>query len=201
MRPLCDLALDVVIKVEFNSMRMLECTRQDSKHTSKIPETNLSYLATTICAADLLLAKHVTGGDAQGTKEIHRTHKRALRILYKEYDCPLETLRTRSGSFCIHVRNLQKLMTEIYKSMNQLNPSLVWEFHERNHVTYDLRIQNLCKLPKIKTQVYGQESLSFRGNFLWNTLDDTIKNQPTLTAFKKRIKDWAGDKCTCKICR
>ena len=83
-------------------------------------------------------------------KEIDRTHKRALRILYKEYG-PLETLLTRSGSFCRHVRNLQKLMTEIYKSMNQLNPSLVWEFHEKKHVTYDLRILNLCKLPKIKT--------------------------------------------------
>ena len=67
MRPLCDLALDVVIKVEYNSMRMLESTRQDSKHTFKIPETNLSYLAATICVADLLLlAKHVTGGDVQG---------------------------------------------------------------------------------------------------------------------------------------
>ena len=46
-------------------------------------------------------------------KEIDRTHKRALRILYKEYECPFETLLTRSGSSCIHVRNLQKLMTEI----------------------------------------------------------------------------------------
>ena len=69
MRPLCDLALDVVIKVEYNSMRMLESMRQDSKHTFKIPETNLSYLAATICVADLLLlAKHVTGGDVQGAK-------------------------------------------------------------------------------------------------------------------------------------
>ena len=68
MRPLCDLALDVVIKVEYNSMRMLEGTRQNSEHASKIPETNLSYLATTICAADLLFAEHVTGGDVQGTK-------------------------------------------------------------------------------------------------------------------------------------
>ena len=88
-------------------------------------------------------------------------------------------------------------MIEIYKSMNQLNPSLLREFHEKKHVTYDLRIQILCKLPKIKTQDYGQESLSFRGSFRWNTLDDAIKNQPTLTAFKKRIKDWAGDSFLC----
>ena len=134
-------------------------------------------------------------------KEIDRTHKRALRILYNDYECPFEALLTRSGSFCIHVRNLQKLMTEIYKSMNHLNPSLIWEFHEKKDINYNLRIQNLCKLPQIKTQGYGQESLSYRGSILWNTLDDSVKNEPTLLAFKKRIKDWAGDKCTCKICR
>ena len=44
----------------------------------------------------------------------------------------METLLTRSGSFCIHVRNLQKLMTEIYKSSNHLNRSLLWEFHEKS---------------------------------------------------------------------
>ena len=101
----------------------------------------------------------------------------------------------------MHVINLQKLMTEIYRSMNYLNPLLVWEFHEKKYVTYDLRIQNHCKVPQIKTQGYGQESLFFRGTFLWNTVDVTVKNLPALAAFKKRIKDWAGDKCTCNICR
>ena len=72
--------------------------------------------------------------------KIDRTHKRALRILYKDYECPFETFLTRGGSFFIHVRNLQGLMTEIYKSMLHLNRSLVWEFHEKKHVTYDLRI-------------------------------------------------------------
>ena len=69
MRPVWDLALDVVIRVEYNSMRMLESMCQDSNHTSKIPETNLSYLAATNCVTDvLLLAKHVTGGDVQEAK-------------------------------------------------------------------------------------------------------------------------------------
>ena len=99
-------------------------------------------------------------------KEIDRIHKRALQILYKEYEDPFETLLTGSGSFCVLVRNLQKLMTEICMSMNHLNPSLAWEFHEKKPVTCDLGIQNLCKLPQIKTQGYGQESLSFRGSFL-----------------------------------
>ena len=85
-------------------------------------------------------------------------HKRALRIRYKDHESPFETLLTRSDSFCIHVRNLQKLMTEIYKSINHLNLPLIWEFHERMHVKYGLMIQNLCKLPQINTQSYGQES-------------------------------------------
>ena len=51
-------------------------------------------------------------------KEVDRTHKRALRILYKDYESSFETLLARSGSDSIHIKNLQKLMTEIYKSMN-----------------------------------------------------------------------------------
>ena len=134
-------------------------------------------------------------------KEIDRTHKRALRILYEDYESSFETLLARSGSNSMHIKNLQKLMTEIYKSMNHLNPSIVWEFHEKKPIMYNLRIQNLCKLPRIKTLGFGLDSLSFRGSFLWNTLDDSIKQVPTLSHFKKRIKDWTADRCTCKICR
>ena len=134
-------------------------------------------------------------------KEINRTHKRALRILYEDYESSFETLLARSGSNSIHIKNLQKLMTEIYKSMNHLSPSIVWEFHEKKRITYNLRTQNLCKLPTIKTLGFGLDSLSFRGSFLWNTLDDSIKQVPTLSRFKKRIKDWTADRCTCKICR
>ena len=129
-------------------------------------------------------------------KEIDRTHKRALRILYEDYDSSFETLLARSSSNSIHIKNLQKLMTEIYKSMNHLNPSIVWEFHEKKPIMYNLRIQNLCKLPRIKTLGFGLDSLSFRGSFLWNTLDDSIKQVPTLSHFKKRIKDWTADRCT-----
>ena len=98
-------------------------------------------------------------------------------------------------------QNLQKLMTEIYKSMNHLNTSIVWGLHEKKPITYNLRKQNLCKLPTIKTLGFGLDSLSFRGSFLWNTLDDSIKQVETLSRFKKRIKDWTADRCTCKICR
>ena len=58
-------------------------------------------------------------------KEIDHTHKRALRILHKNCESSFETLLARSCSNSIRIKNLQKLMTEIYKSMNRLSPSLV----------------------------------------------------------------------------
>ena len=129
------------------------------------------------------------------------THKRVLRMLYEDYECSFEILLTRSGSVCIHVRNLQKLMIEIYKITNHLSPSLVWEFHEKKHVEYNLRTKSLCKLPTIRSTSFGLESLSFRGSFLWNTLNDSIENEQTLLAFKKKIKNWFGKEYTCRICR
>ena len=131
--------------------------------------------------------------------EINRAHKRCLRVLYQDFESSFQLLLSRDNSQTIHVKNLQKLMTEIYKSVKKLNPSYLWEFHERKEVTYDLRTKDLCKLPKIKKR-YGSESLSFRGSLLWNTLSDNIKQSPTLAAFKNQIKSWTGDKCTCRLC-
>ena len=114
-------------------------------------------------------------------------------MLNEDYECSFEVLLTRSGSFHIHARNLQKLMTEIYKSTDRLSPSLVWEFHEKKHVEYNLRTKTLCKLLTVRTTSFGLQSLSLRGGggFLWNTLDDSIKKQPTLLAFKNK-KTWSG---------
>ncbi len=57
--------------------------------------------------------------------EINRTHKRALRILFKDYDSSFNELLEKSESVNIHAQNRRKLMIEIYKTMNELNPSYI----------------------------------------------------------------------------
>ena len=79
-------------------------------------------------------------------------------------------------------------MVEIYKSINHLSPLLVWEFHEKKCVEYNPRTKCLCNLPTVKSTSSGLESLSSRGSLLWNTLDDSIKNEPTLLALQIREK-------------
>ena len=53
-------------------------------------------------------------------------------------DSSFDELLEKSESMKIYAQNLQKLMIEIYKTMNNLNPSCIWEFHAEKVVKYDL---------------------------------------------------------------
>ena len=46
---------------------------------------------------------------------INRLHERALRVVYKDFASSFEELLRRDSSTTLHQRNLQKLMTEIFK--------------------------------------------------------------------------------------
>ena len=121
------------------------------------------------------------------SKEINRTNKRVLRLLYEDYDLSVEQLREKDGSITVHQRNLQNLMTEIYKTINQINPAYMWEFFAEKDMPYNLHTKVLCRLPQAQIDRYGLDSLSFRGSLLWNTLKDEVKRAGTLTKFKKSI--------------
>ena len=57
--------------------------------------------------------------------KINKIHERALRILYDDTTSSFEFLLQKSKSVKIHYRNLQILVTEIYKTLNNLSPSLM----------------------------------------------------------------------------
>ena len=132
-------------------------------------------------------------------KETNRTYKRALRLLYKEYDSSFEQLLKKDGSVTVHQRNLQNFMTEIYKTSNQINPEYMWEFFVEKDMPYNLHTKVLCRLPQAQKNRYGLDSLSFRGSLLWNTLGDEIKRAGTLRKFKKSIVKFKS--CNCLICK
>ena len=132
--------------------------------------------------------------------EINRTHKRALRALYGDYESSFEDLLDREKSKTIHKKNLEILMTDVYRTINHLNPEYMWEFFTKRDVPYGLRISELCKIPSVNTQCYGINSLLFRGSLLWNALSDEIKLTTSSKSFKKEIRHWDGKNCTCHIC-
>ena len=133
-------------------------------------------------------------------EEVNRVHKRALRVLLNDFDSTFEELLHRSEEVTIHVKNLQKLMLEVYKCITSGNPSFLWEFFNRKMLPYNLRINNLLQLPKTRTNRYGNESLSFWGSMVWNRLPDKYKAAKSCEEFKMKIRSWRGSGCNCRIC-
>ena len=123
-------------------------------------------------------------------KEINRVHKRALRILLKDHDDSFDELLIRNEEKTVHVQNLQKLMIEVYKSLNHENPYFLWDLFTRKVINYDLRIKDILTFPKASTASFGTNSIAFRSSIFWNSTPDVIKNSNTVSVFGKNIKNW-----------
>ena len=60
----------------------------------------------------------------QSNNLINKVHETALKLIYQD-KCNFEVLQEKHYNFSIHQRNLQVLMTEIYKIVNGIVPSIM----------------------------------------------------------------------------
>ena len=73
-----------------------------------------------------------------------------------------EDEESRHDEVTIHVKNLQKLVLEVYKELHHLNPSYLWENFQIKSITYYLRKYVLCQLPQRSHKIkHGISSLIF----------------------------------------
>ena len=79
--------------------------------------------------------------------KINHIHKKALRIAYKDDVFDFDTLLTRDNSVSVHKRNLQLLMTEIYKTKSNITPSFMTEIFIEKNPPYHLRSSNILQMP------------------------------------------------------
>ena len=61
------------------------------------------------------------------------------------------TLLERDTSVTIHSKNLQILMTEMFKTKENVSPPFMKEIFRERNVTYNLRHNNEFMLPSAKT--------------------------------------------------
>ena len=137
--------------------------------------------------------------DSKSTIKQERIQKRALRFLFNDYESDYEHLLVRANKPTIEVRKLRNLATEIFKTLNELNPIFMKDIFELN----TRRDVSDCRLlvQYQRTKRYGTNTLRSLGPKIWNSLSTEIKNAGNLIVFKEMIKTWSGPSCNCSMCR
>ena len=83
---------------------------------SKLELTMTSFVLSHFSYFPLVWMSH----DRKSYNKIDKIHERAPRILHKDSTSNFESLLIKSDSVSIHQRNLQLLLIEIYKTVNNL---------------------------------------------------------------------------------
>ena len=85
-------------------------------------------------------------------------------------------------------RHLRFLMTEIYKSISQLNPQFMCHFFTHRDIPHNLRKGPILGLSKTHSFYYGTNAIHFRGSLIWNNLPAVVKSSDSLFELKNKIK-------------
>ena len=92
-------------------------------------------------------------------------------------------------------------MTEMFKTIDNLNPSFMDEIFLKRIVRYNVRNTNTFLLPMVHTVNCGTETIRYRGQRIWHYLPQEIKDSNSVQQFKNKIKYWNNEDCDCKLCR
>ena len=130
---------------------------------------------------------------------INRIHERALRNVYQDHNSTFEELLAKEGSF--NDRNLQTLLTEIFRVKMKLAPEIMNEVFDIIESPYPLRNELRFKSRNIRTVRYGIETADFVGSRIWSYIPSEIKEITSPNEFRSKIKTWKPERCSCKLCK
>ena len=136
------------------------------------------------------------------TAKIEKVQERALRLVLDDHISDYPTLLGKSVIDPLKTKRTKTLATEIYKTINSINPNYMKEIFKMNESqNYNFRSHNALKVGRFNAVKYGRNSLRTLGPQIWNSLPNEYKTAVNLNQFKKIMKLWSGLKCSCDICR
>ena len=140
--------------------------------------------------------------------KINNLHYRALRIIYLDETSSFEELLRRDGTVTVHHRNLQFLVTEMFKVFNGIAPPFMQDVFKRHgnafaeNVSSNTRSKlNFYNPSNPRTVKYGLETLTTLGPKLWEMIPVGIRNSISLSVFKTKIKTCVPRSCPCRLCK
>ena len=137
----------------------------------------------------------------QSNTLINKIHERSLRISYKDQKTSDHNLLGAHNELTIHQRNLNILITEIYKIVNGVAPLIMNSLFELRRNEYNIRNFQVLSTDFRKTVNYGIETITYRAPSIWAKLPSEYKLAAFLDEFKVKIKKWICDTCPCRLCK
>ena len=97
----------------------------------------------------------------------------------------------------MNVKGMRILVTEIFKTVNNVNLSFMKDIFT-SKVNPKVRPNNLI-VKRHNTTKYGTKSLTTLSPQIWNTLPENIKSETCYSKVRKYINTWFGPNCNfCK---
>ena len=126
--------------------------------------------------------------------------KRALRIIFDDFQSNYYVLLKRADWPLLYVSRLRAVALETYKSLKKQNPQFLheWFIPKQNH--HDMRNWGQMIQPKIRTEKYGLNSFRYQGSKIWNSLPSDMKAVPCINQFKNMLLQGYGEICSCGFC-
>ena len=93
------------------------------------------------------------------------------------------------------------LVIEIYKAIHNLPGGNLGEFFVRNNHNYNLRSESELLLPNVNSVFKGQNSISYFGSVIWNSIPFKLRKASSYQIFRSEIKRWRPTNCPCRLCK
>ena len=122
-------------------------------------------------------------------------------MVWDDYNSTYEELLASHNDISIHQKHLKHLAIEVYKSLANLNPDILWPFFKNKSISYSLRNGNICILPPAGSSHYRINSVQFRGTLLWNNLPISVEESVSVKEFKQKLNHVQKIHCPCVACR
>ena len=101
----------------------------------------------------------------------------ALRSLHNDYSSSYEELFKKSEKSTVNLSNYRSLCIEIFKTLNDINPSFIKHIFELRMTSRPTREKYELNLEILKSNqvIFGTKSLKYLGPEVWNSLPYHIK--------------------------
>ena len=121
--------------------------------------------------------------------------------MYHDTITSFEEFLVKDISFTIHHQNIESLAIKVYKAMNNLPGGNLSEFFVWNNHNYNLRSRSDLTVPSMNTVSNGQNSISYLGSAIWNSIPAELTKRNSFQVFKSKIKAWRPTNCPYRLCK